>query len=144
MQSISASLDGSDQQIFPSSKDNTKETFLHQASNFINTIDVAVNMLGPDMGVVKKYLVGAGVQNADCGFSEKQYSIMGKAFLETLEFVLKEDFSSETKNAWKKFLTSVSRYMFRGAQSSYKKQVVGRPSRQNSSQMLSVAPVRKS
>ena len=73
---------------------------LRHASHYINMVDRAINLLGPDIEILTDILMELGEQHYKFGVEASYYPPMGQALIKTLEKFLGNDFTPEMKNAW--------------------------------------------
>ena len=105
--------------IFPWSSEemsNKDEKFISFAKKFVRMLDVAVDMLGPDMDVVESQLYDLGTFHKRYGVTPKHYELMGQALVQTLKKVLgRRSFTDRTDKAWKDTFDFMSMTMIQGA-----------------------------
>lgn len=78
-------------------------------------LDVAVNMLGPDLGPVTHALHELGSKHVAYGVIPDHYPIVGQALLLTLETALGEEWTPRVKSGWTAIYDFVSATMISGA-----------------------------
>lgn len=78
-------------------------------------LDVAVNMLGPDLGPVTHALHVLGAKHVGYGVLPEHYPIVGEALLSTLETALGEAWTTNVKDGWTAIYGFVSSTMIAGA-----------------------------
>jgi len=79
------------------------EKVLVFAARFVRMLDMAVEMLGPDMDIVAEQLAEIGALHKQYGVSARQYDLMDQALTHTLGTLLPPELYTETtKNAWDK------------------------------------------
>lgn len=104
--------------IFPWTKEHFQKKdpkFLAFATKFIRMIDMAVDMLGPDMDIVEEQMYGLGVAHKRYGVTPKHFDIMGKALEHTFQGILGNKFTPSNKKAWKSVYSFMSSTMIQGA-----------------------------
>lgn len=98
------------------------EQFLKFAANFVGMLDMAIDMLGPDMELVEEQLFHLGVSHIDFGVTPQHYPLMGRALMDTFEATLgKERFSARQKASWQSIYQFMSTTMMEGAFDGLKK-----------------------
>ena len=78
-------------------------------------LDVAVNMLGPDLEPVSIALEELGARHVKYGVIEDHYPIVGEALLTTLESALGDSWTPTVQEGWTFIYTFVSNTMIKGA-----------------------------
>jgi len=109
--------------VFPWGKGNVSEEELFQnkeflafAKRFTEMLDMAIDMLGPDLELVEEQLTQIGVMHIGFGVMPEHYPLMGEALVEVLEQKLGKDiFSAKQKMAWQTTFTFMSTKMLQGA-----------------------------
>lgn len=90
--------------LFPFTKKDfeTKDAkFMAFAKRFARMLDLAVQLLGPDMEVVEEQLGEIGLVHDRYGVKEGHYILMGKALDQTLHKILgRRSYTDKTKHAW--------------------------------------------
>ena len=94
--------------------------FLKHARGVVRMLDVAVNMLGPDLDPVSKALEELGARHAKYGVIPDHYPIVGEALLSTLEAALGDSWTPTVKEGWASIYAFVSSTMIRGSKKSEK------------------------
>lgn len=89
--------------------------FLAHATRVVSMLDVAVNMLGPDLEPVSYALEELGKRHVDYGVIPAHYPIVGQALLSTLEAALGNDWTPTAKEGWTGIYGFVSTTMIKGA-----------------------------
>lgn len=89
--------------------------FLTHARRVVNMLDVAINMLGPDLGPVTHALHVLGAKHVGYGVLPEHYPIVGEALLSTLETALGNEWTPKVKNGWTAVYGFVSTSMIAGA-----------------------------
>lgn len=87
--------------------------FLQHASNMINMLDRALNMLGPDAELLAEILSDLGKKHAHMGVQESYFPFMGEALMEMLHEILGDSFTPETDHAWKIVYKALSENMIK-------------------------------
>lgn len=88
-------------------------------------LDVAVNMLGPDLGPVTHALHLLGAKHVCYGVLPEHYPIVGEALLSTLETALGNSWTPRIKNGWTAIYGFVSSTMIAGAKYGAKDMAAG-------------------
>lgn len=86
---------------------------LKHASYFINMIDRAVQLLGPDIDLLTDVLKELGEKHSKMGVKPSYFPVMGDALLKTLQDLLGEDFDDTAKDAWCEVWQAMSYDMIR-------------------------------
>lgn len=73
---------------------------LRHASHYIDMVDRALNLLGPDIELLTDIMLELGEQHYKFGVEASYYPPMGHALIKTLEKFLGEHFTQEMKDAW--------------------------------------------
>ena len=89
--------------------------FLIFAKNFVSMLDMAIDMLGPDLEMVEGQLQQLGFRHIRYGVMPKHYPLMGKALLNTLEHLLGDKFDEKRHDSWNAIYTFMSVTMMQGA-----------------------------
>jgi hypothetical protein len=87
-------------------------------------LDLAVNLLGPDLHPVTVALRDLGARHTAYGVLPSHYDIVGQALLHTLETALGDAWTDEVKKGWIGVYTFVSTAMIEGAEEYLKEQVL--------------------
>jgi hypothetical protein len=90
--------------------------FLMHAKGVVGMLDVAVNMLGPDLEPVTKALEDLGARHCQYDVIAAHYPIVGEALLKTLEAALGDAWTPTVKEGWTGIFGFVSDSMQRGAE----------------------------
>jgi hemoglobin-like flavoprotein len=99
---------------FPIDTDVTSEEllkskrFLAHAIYFIQMIDTAVNMLGPDIELLTEIMIGLGAKHVRYGVTTSMFPILKESLLETLEEVLQGKFTGAMRDAWHETFDALS------------------------------------
>jgi methyl-accepting chemotaxis protein len=80
-------------------------------------LDVAVNMLGPDLDPVTHALKELGERHLAYGVIPDHYPIVGQALLSTLEAALGDGWTPQVKEGWTAIYGFVSTTMIAGVNS---------------------------
>ena len=91
--------------------------FLVHARRVVKMLDVAVDMLGPDLGPVSHALKLLGERHAAYGVIPDHYPIVGQALLSTLEAALGSSWTPPVQEGWAAIYGFVSATMMAGATS---------------------------
>ena len=79
-------------------------------------LDMAIDMLGPDMEMVEMELTEIGIMHIGVGVTPRHYPLMGAALIDTLADELgNEVFTQKHKDAWNATFTFMSTTMMEGA-----------------------------
>jgi len=90
--------------------------FVAFARRFMGMLDMAIDMLGPDMDMVEEELQRLGIVHIGYGVMPKHYPLMGKALVEVLEEKLgSRFFSKQHHESWNTMYTFMSVSMMQGA-----------------------------
>ncbi len=89
--------------------------FVVFAGNFVSMLDMAIDMLGPDLEMVEGQLQKLGIRHIRYGVMPKHYPLMGKALLNTLEHLLGDTFDEKRHDSWNAIYTFMSVTMMQGA-----------------------------
>ena len=81
---------------------------------FVGMLDMAIDMLGPDMDIVEEQLQELGVRHIAFGVMPKHYPLMGRALMDTLKEKLGERFTPTHKESWNTIYTFMSVSMMQG------------------------------
>ena len=117
--------------VFPWGKANTHDddtfkspAFLRFARRFVEMLDMAIDMLGPDMDLVEEQLTDIGIMHTGVGVMPHHYPLMGSSLIDTLAAELgPEIFTQKHRDAWGTTFTFMSTTMLRGAFEDLKRQV---------------------
>lgn len=93
----------------------TNPDFVVFARNFVGMLDLAIDMLGPDMDLVEEQLQHLGVSHIDYGVMPKHYPLMGRALMDTMAAKLGDRFTTRHKESWNTVYTFMSVSMMQGA-----------------------------
>lgn len=98
-----------------SNADSVYETrqFLAVAKNFIEIVDQAVDMLGPDLEVLAEVLIELGEKyHNEYGMRSEYYPVLGRALIDQLEEMMgPEQFGIHTKSCWLQVYGALSAVM---------------------------------
>ena len=86
---------------------------LKHASFFINMIDRAVQLLGPDVELLSEVLLELGKRHSEMGVKPSYFPVMGDALLKTLQDLLGDSFDDIAKDAWCEVWQAMSYDMIR-------------------------------
>jgi hemoglobin-like flavoprotein len=112
--------------LFPFAKKNENDDdeemfknprFLMHARRVVKMLDVAVDMLGPDLGPVSHALKLLGERHVAYGVIPDHYPIVGQALLATLEAALGSSWTPQVQEGWAAIYGFVSATMVAGATS---------------------------
>jgi hypothetical protein len=93
---------------------NTK--FISHARYFIQMIDKALGLLGPDIELLTEILMDLGKKHVHYGVKPEYFPSMGRALLLVLAEHLGNDFTQSTKDAWVEVYGALSYDMIRAQQ----------------------------
>ena len=74
--------------------------FVKHAKYFIQMIDKALGMLGPDIELLTEILLDLGQKHVGYGVKPEYFPSMGRALIHAVKEQLGDKFSDETKDAW--------------------------------------------
>lgn len=99
----------------PNSPDVLKSTrFVKHAKYFIQMIDKALSMLGPDIEILTEILLELGEKHVRYGVKPEYFPSMGRALIDTVQETLGEkDFTSDVKADWVEVYGALSYDMIR-------------------------------
>jgi hemoglobin-like flavoprotein len=99
----------------PTSPDVLKNPrFIKHAKYFIQMIDKALSMLGPDIEILTEILMELGEKHVRYGVKPEYFPSMGRALIETVSETLgPEDFTSDIKADWVEVYGALSYDMIR-------------------------------
>lgn len=89
--------------------------FLVHATGVVKMLDVAVNMLGPDLEPVTKALEDLGARHCQYDVVAAHYVVVGEALMKTLEAALGDAWTPTVKEGWTGIVGFVSSSMQKGA-----------------------------
>lgn len=90
--------------------------FKLRASLFIRMLDIAINMLGPDLVPMTMALEELGGRHNDYGVEPGDYAVVGDALFFTLANIIGAKWNGKTEKAWKTVYAFISGCMITGAQ----------------------------
>jgi hemoglobin-like flavoprotein len=88
--------------------------FTTHAKYFIQMIDKALGMLGPDIELLTEILLDLGQKHVNYGVKPEYFPSMGRALIHSVQSVLKDNFSEDIKDAWVEVYGALSYDMIRG------------------------------
>ncbi len=94
---------------------SANKPFVVFVGNFVSMLDMAIDMLGPDLEMVEEQLQKLGIRHIRYGVMPKHYPLMGKALLNTLEHLLGDSFDEKHHCSWNAIYTFMSVTMMQGA-----------------------------
>jgi hypothetical protein len=97
--------------------------FIKHAKYFIQMIDKALGMLGPDIELLTEILLDLGAKHVTYGVKPEYFPSMGRALLFAVKEKLGDDYTDEVKDAWVEVYGALSYDMIRG-QKGVKKEVL--------------------
>jgi hemoglobin-like flavoprotein len=83
-----------DEELFKSKR------LIRHAEHYMNMVDRAINLLGPDIELLTDIMLELGQQHYKFGVEASFYPPMGVALLEVLQKFLGDSFTEEMKNSW--------------------------------------------
>ena len=90
--------------------------FVSFAASFVSMLDMAIDMLGPDLEEVEEQLGSLGTRHIAYGVMPSHYPLMGKALIGTLEHLLgPEVFNEQIHESWSGIFNFMSMTMMQGA-----------------------------
>jgi hemoglobin-like flavoprotein len=88
--------------------------FVKHAQYFIQMIDKALGMLGPDIELLTEILLELGKKHVDYGVKPEYFPSMGRALIHSVQSVLGNDaFTEDVKDAWVEVYGALSYDMIR-------------------------------
>jgi methyl-accepting chemotaxis protein len=97
-----------------SEKLQTSRRFIKHAQYFIQMIDKALGMLGPDIELLTEILMELGKKHVNYGVKPEYFPSMGRALIHSVQGVLGEAaFTEEIKDAWVEVYGALSYDMIR-------------------------------
>mmetsp|Transcript_7010 Transcript_7010/g.19031 ORF Transcript_7010/g.19031 Transcript_7010/m.19031 type:complete len:158 (+) Transcript_7010:364-837(+) len=88
---------------------------IQHATHFIQMLDQAISLLGPDIETLTEILIDLGESHVRYGVKPHMYGPMGEALIETLGDMLGDQFTDEIKASWIEVYQAFSYDMIRGA-----------------------------
>lgn len=111
-----ASMDPTSDKVLRSSR------FLKHAKYFIQMIDKALNMMGPDIELLTEILIELGQKHVRYGVKPEFFPAMGRALIDAVSSNLPEgDFDDGIKGDWVEVYGALSYDMIRGQRMAAKK-----------------------
>mmetsp|Transcript_20717 Transcript_20717/g.36417 ORF Transcript_20717/g.36417 Transcript_20717/m.36417 type:complete len:160 (+) Transcript_20717:90-569(+) len=86
---------------------------VRHASHYMNMVDRAIGLLGPDIELLTEILVELGQTHAKFGVDASFYPPMGQALIATLEEYLGDDLTEEARDSWLEVYGAMSYDMIR-------------------------------
>jgi hemoglobin-like flavoprotein len=87
--------------------------FIKHAKYFIQMIDKALGMLGPDIELLTDILLDLGAKHVGYGVKPEYFPSMGRALIYAVKEQLGDSFSDEMKDAWVEVYGALSYDMIR-------------------------------
>eukprot|EP00339_Tiarina_fusa_P024134 CAMPEP_0117031376 /NCGR_PEP_ID=MMETSP0472-20121206/22562_1 /TAXON_ID=693140 ORGANISM="Tiarina fusus, Strain LIS" /NCGR_SAMPLE_ID=MMETSP0472 /ASSEMBLY_ACC=CAM_ASM_000603 /LENGTH=159 /DNA_ID=CAMNT_0004739695 /DNA_START=61 /DNA_END=540 /DNA_ORIENTATION=- len=87
--------------------------FIKHAKYFIQMIDKALGMLGPDIELLTEILLDLGAKHVGYGVKPEYFPSMGRALIYAVKEQLGDKFSEEMKDAWVEVYGALSYDMIR-------------------------------
>lgn len=84
------------------------------ARHFLSMLDMAIDMLGPDLDLVEEQLQSLGVRHIGYGVMPKHYPLMGRALVLAIKSLLGDSFSGRHEESWNTIYTFLSVSMMQG------------------------------
>jgi len=94
---------------------NKDEKFMTFAKKFVRMLDMAIDMLGPDMEIVEEQMYELGGAHQRYGVLPVHFDIMGRALALVLADLLGDRFTATTKSSWKSVYGFMSTTMIQGS-----------------------------
>jgi hemoglobin-like flavoprotein len=88
--------------------------FIKHAQYFIQMIDKALSMLGPDIEILTEILLELGEKHVTYGVKPEYFPSMGRALIDTVEENLGSSFTQDIKSDWVEVYGALSYDMIRG------------------------------
>mmetsp|Transcript_28200 Transcript_28200/g.43443 ORF Transcript_28200/g.43443 Transcript_28200/m.43443 type:complete len:163 (-) Transcript_28200:121-609(-) len=88
--------------------------FTTHAKYFIQMIDKALGMLGPDIELLTEILLDLGKKHVNYGVKPEYFPSMGRALIHSVQTVLGDGFTEDMKDAWVEVYGALSYDMIRG------------------------------
>jgi hemoglobin-like flavoprotein len=88
--------------------------FTKHAKYFIQMIDKALGMLGPDIELLTEILLELGAKHVSYGVKPEYFPSMGRALLHAVKESLGDYFTEDVKDAWVEVYGALSYDMIRG------------------------------
>ena len=79
---------------------SSQQSFPRHAKVMVDMVDVAVNMLGPDLSDLDEGLIAMGRRHINYGVNPKDLPAMGTALIFALQKVLGDAMTSKVQHAW--------------------------------------------
>lgn len=92
--------------------------FGKHAKYFIQMIDKALGMLGPDIELLTEILMELGAKHVRYGVKPEYFPSMGRSLVYTVETLLDDEFTREIKDAWVEVYGALSYDMIRAQKNS--------------------------
>ena len=89
------------------------QRFIKHAQNFIQMIDKALGMLGPDIELLTEILLELGKKHVNYGVKPAYFPSMGIALIDSVHSVLGSEFTDEIKDSWQEVFGALSYDMIR-------------------------------
>jgi nitric oxide dioxygenase len=90
------------------------QRFTKHAKYFIQMIDKALGMLGPDIELLTEILLDLGAKHVTYGVKPEYFPSMGRALLHAVKERLGDEWTDEVKDAWVEVYGALSYDMIRG------------------------------
>ena len=87
--------------------------FIKHAKYFIQMIDTALSMLGPDIELLTGILLDLGAKHVGYGVKPEYFPSMGRALIHAVKESLGDEFSDEMNDAWVEVYGALSYDMIR-------------------------------
>jgi hemoglobin-like flavoprotein len=89
------------------------QRFVKHAMYFIQMIDKALGMLGPDIELLTEILMDLGAKHVNYGVKPEYFPSMGRALLHAVKSSLGDEFTEDVKDAWVEVYGALSYDMIR-------------------------------
>lgn len=103
------------QGVEPGQNLRNNKAFVAFAGHFVSMLDMAIEMLGPELELVENQLRMLGYRHVSYGVMPKHYPLMGMALLDTLKYLLDDEFGDKQRESWDAMYTFMSVTMMQGA-----------------------------
>jgi hemoglobin-like flavoprotein len=105
---------GFPEEMDPNSEEVLKNPrFIKHAQYFIQMIDKALSMLGPDIEILTEILLELGEKHVTYGVKPEYFPSMGRALIDTVEENLGSSFTPDIKSDWVEVYGALSYDMIR-------------------------------
>ena len=87
--------------------------FIKHAKYFVQMIDKALSMLGPDIEILTEILMELGEKHVKYGVKPEYFPSMGRALIESIQELLGDSFTDDIKGDWLEVYGALSYDMIR-------------------------------